>query len=101
MAEFPHQWAWKVTLRPQQKEAPMNSVGNTPPCSTSLMLCPFMVAAHLMHLLWPDNTPTQHYAHLTEEDVPGIQRAFFGCIHHLQQAYPHALTQTSPPPPCN
>ena len=66
-----------------------------------MQLCPFMVAARLMTLLWPGpDTPTQHYPHLTEEDMPGIQRAFFGILHCLQQSDPHVLElMWTPPPP--
>ena len=43
----------------QQREAPPNRRGPTPPRPTTLQLCPYMVAARLMTLLWsgPD-TPT-------------------------------------------
>ena len=55
-------WLWKVTLCPQQREAPLNRRGPTPPRPTSLQLCPYMVAARLMALLWPGpHTPTQTY----------------------------------------
>ena len=63
-------------------DAPPNCRGPTPPRPVTLQLCPFMVAARLMTLLWPDNTPTPHYPHLTEEDTPGIQRASFGTLYH-------------------
>ena len=54
-------WLWRVTLRPQQREVPPNSRGPTPPCPTTLQLCPYMVAARLMALLWPGwDTPTQN-----------------------------------------
>ena len=63
---------WKVTLRPQQREAPPNRRGPTPPRPTTSQLCPYMVAARLMALLWPGpDTPTENYPHLTEEDMPG------------------------------
>ena len=53
-------WLWKVTLRPQQREAPPNRKGPTPPRPTTLQLCPYMVAARLMALLWPGrDNPTQ------------------------------------------
>ena len=78
-----HRWTWKVTLRPQQREAPSNCRRTTPPHPVSLQLYPFMVAARLIPLLWHEDIPTQHYPHLTEEDRPGIQRAFFGTIHCL------------------
>ena len=66
-------WVWVVTLRPQQREAPPNRRGPTPPRPTTLQLCPYMVAARLMTLLWPGpHTPTENYPHLTEEDMPGI-----------------------------
>ena len=61
------QWVWVVTLRPQQGEAPSNRRGHTPPRPTTLQLCPYMVAARLMTLLWPGpDTPTQNYPHLRE-----------------------------------
>ena len=67
------QWVWVVTLRPQQREAPPNRRGPTPPRPTTLQLCAYMMAAHLMALLWPGpDTPTQNYPHLTEEDMLGI-----------------------------
>ena len=46
-------WLWRVTLRPQQREAPLNRRGPTPQRPTTLQLCPNMVAARLMALLWP------------------------------------------------
>ena len=82
---------WFVGMRAMRAGSP------TPPRPISLLLCTFMVAVRLLHLLWPDNTPTQHYPHLMEEDMLGIQRAFFGTTYHIQQAHPHALHQTSPP----
>ena len=52
-------WLWRVTLRPQQREAPPNRRGPTPPRPTTLQLCPYMVAARLMALLCPGpDTPT-------------------------------------------
>ena len=67
-------WEWLVTLRPQQREAPPNRRGPTTPRPTTLQLCPYMVAARLMALLWPGaDTPTQNYPNLTDEDMPGIQ----------------------------
>ena len=87
-------WVWVVTLRPQQREAPPNRRGPTPPRPTTLQLCPYMVAARLMTLLWPGpHTPTQNYPHLTEEDMPGIQRCFFRTLNYLQQTRPHVLEQ--------
>ena len=78
-------WLWKVTLRPQQREAPPNRRGPTPPCPATLQLCPYMVAAHLKALLWPGpDTSTQNYPHLTEEDMPGIQRCFYSTLNYLQ-----------------
>ena len=51
-----------------------------------------MVAARLMTLLWPGpNFPTQRDPLLTEEDMPGIQRCFFGTLDSLQEAHPHVL----------
>ena len=55
-------WLWKVTLRPQQREAPPNRKGPTPQRRTTLQLCPYMMAAVLMALLGPGpDTPTQNY----------------------------------------
>ena len=91
-------WVWVVTLRPQQREAPPNRRGPTPQRPTTLQLCPYMVAARLMTLLWPGpDTPTQNYPHLTEEDMPGIQRCFFQTLDYLQQTHPHVLEQIWPP----
>ena len=93
------QWVWVVTLRPQQREAPSNRRGPTPPRPTTLQLCAYMVAARLMTLLWPGpHTPTQNYPHLTEEDMPGIQRCFFRTLDYLQQTHPHVLEQIWPRP---
>ena len=79
---------WNVTLRTQQMEAPPNRRGPTPQRPTSLQLCPYMVAARLMALLWPgQHTPTKNYPHLTEEDMPGIQRCFFCTLDYLQQTH--------------
>ena len=92
-------WVWVVTLRPQQMEAPPNRGGPTPPRPTTPQLCPYMVAARLMALLWPGpHTPTQNYPHLTEEDMPGIQRCFFETLDYLQQTHPRVLEQIWPPP---
>ena len=92
-------WVWVVTLRPQQMEAPPNRGGPTPPRPTTPQLCPYMVAARLMALLWPGpHTPTQNYPHLTEEDMPGIQRCFFRTLDYLQQTHPRVLEQIWPPP---
>ena len=46
----------------------------------------------------PRDTPTQNYPHLTEEDMPGIQRCFFRTFDYLQQTHPHVLEQIWPPP---
>ena len=92
-------WLWKVTLRPQQREAPPNRREPTPPNPTTLQLCPYMVAARLMALLWPGpHDPTQNYPDLTEEDMPGIQRCFFRILDYLQQTHPHVLEQIWTPP---
>ena len=64
----------------------------TPPRPTTLQLCPYMVAARVMALLWPSpDTPTQNYPHLTEEDMPGNQRCLFSTLDCLQQTNPHVL----------
>ena len=95
---FTDRWLWRVTLRPQQREAPRNSRGPTPPRPTTPQLCPYMMAARLMALLWPGpDRPPQNYPHLTEEDMPGIQRCFFRTLHYLQQTQPHVLEQIWPP----
>ena len=92
-------WLWKVTLRPQQREAPPNRRGSTPPPPTPLQLCPYMAAARLIALLWPGpHTPSQNYPHLTEEDMPGIQRYFFRTLDYLQQTHLCVLEQTWTPP---
>ena len=55
-------WTWKDTLRPQQKEARQNRTAPTPPRPSTQQLCPYMVAARLMTLLWPRaDTPTPYY----------------------------------------
>ena len=73
------QCMWKVTLRPKQRKAPLNCTGPIPPRPATIQLCLYMVAARLMTVLWPGpDTPTGNYPHLTEEDMPGIQRCFFG-----------------------
>ena len=77
---------WKVTLCLQQKQAPLSRTGPTPPRPTIMQLCPFMVAACLMTLLWPGPvTPTKHLPHLTEEGIPGIQRCFYGTLNCPQE----------------
>ena len=92
------QWMRKDTLRPQQREAPLNRTGPTPPCPTTIQLCPYMVAAHRMTLLWPGtDTPTQNYPNLTKEDMPSIQQCFFGTLHCLQEEQPHVLELTWTP----
>ena len=91
---FTDRWLWKVTLRPQQRQAPPNRRGRTSPRPTTLQLCPYMVAARLMALLWPGlHSPTQNYPHLTEEDMPGIQRCLFRTLDYLQQTHPRVLEQ--------
>ena len=45
-----------------------------------------------MAMLWPGpDTPTQNYPHLTEEDMPGIQRCFLRTLDYLQQMHPRVL----------
>ena len=59
LAKWTQRWVWVVRLRPQQKKAPPNRRGPTPQRPKTLQLCPYMVAAHLMALLWPGpDTPT-------------------------------------------
>ena len=79
------QWAWNVTLRRQQREAPLNRTGPSLPRPIAVQLCPFMVAARLMTLLWPA-LDIQQYPCLREEDMPGIQRCFFGTLNCLQHS---------------
>ena len=90
---------WKLTLRPKQKEAPLNRKGPTSLRPTNLQLCPYMGAARLMALLWPGpDTPTQNYLHLMEEDMPGIQLCFFSTLDYHLQTNPHILEQIRTPP---
>ena len=92
-------WLWRVSLRPQQREAPPNRRGPTPRRPTTLQLCPYVVTARLMALLWPGpHIPNKNYPHLTEEDMPGIQRCFFRTLDYLQQMHPHVLEQILTPP---
>ena len=85
-------WMWKVTLRPQQREAPLNRMVPTLSRPNTLQLCPYMVAARLMTLLWPGpDTSTKNYPHLMEGDMPGIQRCFFSTLDYLQQTRPDVL----------
>ena len=92
-------WLWNLTLRPQQREAPPNRRGTTPPRPTSLQLCPYMVAARLVTMLWPGpHTPTGNYRHLTEEDMPGIQRYFVRTLDYLQKTDIRVLEQIWTPP---
>ena len=93
-------WLRKVTLRPQEREAPQDCRGPGPLRPTILQLCPYIVAASLMALLWPGrDTTTKNYPHLTEEDMPGIQRCFLSTLDYLQQAHPHVLELSLTPPP--
>ena len=79
---------------PPSEGDPQNRRGPAPPRPTPLEPYPYMVAARLMALLWqgPD-TPTQNYPHLTEEDMPGIQRCFFRTLDYLQLTHPRVLEQ--------
>ena len=91
---------WKVTLRPQQREAPPEPHWTNLPRPTTLQLCSYMVAARLMALLQPGpETPTQKYPHLTDYDMPGIQRCFFSTLDYLRQTHPHVLELRLTPPP--
>ena len=84
---------------PSIGKPPKNRRGPTPRRPTTLQLCPYMVAARLMALLWPGpDTPRQNYPHLTEEDMPGSQRCFFRTLDYLQQTHPHVLEQIWPSP---
>ena len=92
-------WLWKVKLRPQQRETPRKRRGPTPPRPNNLQLCPYMVAARLIALLWPGpDTVTQNYPHLKEEEMPGIQRCFFSDLNNLQQTHSHLLDLSWTPP---
>ena len=92
-------WTWKVTLCSQQMEAPPNRTEPSPPRPTTIQLCPYMVAARLMTLLWPGpDTPIGNYPHLTEEDKPGIQQCFLGTLECLQQAHPQVPELKWTPP---
>ena len=89
---------WKVTLRPQQRKAPLNRTGptSTPNHHTALSV---HVAARLMTLLWLGrDSPTQNYPRVMEEDMPSIQFFFFSTLGCLQQAHPHILELTWTPP---
>ena len=84
---------------PQAEGGPSEPQGTHSLRPTTLQLCPYMVAARLMALLWPGpDTPTQNYLHLTEEDMPGIQRCFFSTLDYLQQTHPHVLELRWTPP---
>ena len=92
-------WLWKVTLRPLTWEAPPNRRAPAPPRPTTPQLCPYIVAARLMALLWPGpDTPTQNYPHLTAADMSAIQRCFFSTLDYLQQMHPHVLELRWTPP---
>ena len=76
---------------------PPRTAWDPPP--TTLLLCPYMVAVRLMALLWPGpDNPPETYPHLTEEDMPGIQRCFFSNPNYLPQTHPHILELTRTPP---
>ena len=79
---------------PPAEGGPPEPQGTHPPRPTTLQLCPYMVAARFMALLWPGpDTPTQNYPHLTEEVMPGIQQCFFSTLDYLQQMHRHVLEQ--------
>ena len=95
----PSQSDCRMVYPAQQRQAPPNRRGPTPPRPTTLQLCPYMVSARLMALLWPGpDTTTRNYPHLTEEDMPGIQRCFLRTLDYLQQTHPDVLEQIWPPP---
>ena len=84
---------------PSRGRPPRTAGDPPPPRPTTLQLCPYMVAARLMALLWPGpHTPTQSFPHFTEEDMPGIQRCFFRTLDYLQQTHPHVPEQIWTPP---
>ena len=69
---------------PPGEGGPPEPHGTHPPAPHYLQLSPYMVAARLMALLWPGlDTPTLNYPHLTEEDIPGIQRCCFSTLDYL------------------
>ena len=74
-------------------------MGPTPPRPTTMHLCPYMVAARLMALLWPGPDTLTQSPHLTEEDMPGILRCFFLTLDYLQQTHPHTFELKGTPPP--
>ena len=83
-------WVWVVTLRPQQREAPQNRRGPTPPRSTTLQLCPYMVAARLMALLWPGpDIPDNKLVRIGGWCVPTL------LVHRLVAEYHDALHFTT------
>ena len=85
---------------PRAEGRPPEPQGTHRPRTTSLQLCPYMVAARLMALLWPGtDAPAQNRPHLTEEDMPGIQRCFFSTLDYLQQTYSLVLELKLTPPP--
>ena len=84
---------------PPAEGGPPVPQGTQPPAPTPLQLCPYMVAARPMVLAWPGpDTPGQNYSHLTEENMPGIQRCFFSTFDYHQQTHPHVLEQMWTPP---
>ena len=73
--------------------------GTTPPRHTTLQLCPYMVAARLMALLWPGpDTHTQNYPNLTEEDSAALSNASSAPSTYLQQMHLHVLERIWTPP---
>ena len=64
----------------------LNSTEPSPPHPTIMRLCPLMVAARLMTLLWPG-------PHITQEEMPGTQRCFLRTLQCVQQSDPHVVKQ--------
>ena len=92
-------WLWRVTLRPQQGEAPPKPLGTHPPTPHNPNALPIHGGSppHGAAVAGPRH-PDPNYPHLTEEDMPGIQRCFFRTLDYLQQTHPHVLEQIWPPP---
>ena len=84
---------------PPAEGSPPKPQGTQPPPPHHPTALPMHGGSRLMALLWPGpDTPTQNYPHLTEEDMPGIQRCFFRILDYLQQTHPHVLEQIWPAP---
>ena len=69
---------------PPVEGGPPNCRGISPRGPTSPLLCSFMVAARLVTLLWHKDTRTQQDPHITNENMPDIEQAFFRTLNCLQ-----------------